>query len=167
MNIRHININNTDFEVLLIMCSNCIIENSTFKDNDAEFSLVNSKNNIIRYNNLSKNFHGLLFDYGSENNLVYNNNFISNNNCGIIIEYFSNNNLITKNNFIGKKNTNAFIIKSFRNKWDENYWNDWIGITKSITWFPKIILGRFKEDSRLPTLINLDWNPANKPYEIT
>ena len=167
MKLKNVKINNTDFEVLLIMCSNCIIENSSFSDNDSEFSLVNSKNNIIRYNNMSKNFHGLLFDYGSENNLVYNNQFIINNNCGIIIEYFSNNNFIIRNNFIGKNNSvNAFIIKSFRNKWNENYWNDWIGIKKSINWLPKIICGRFIENSKLMLPFNFDWHPANEPYEI-
>ena len=56
MKLRNIKINNTDFEVLMIMCSSCIIENSSFGDNDGEFSLVNSKNNIIRNNKMSNNF---------------------------------------------------------------------------------------------------------------
>jgi hypothetical protein len=87
--------------------------------------------------------------------------------CGAILEYYSNNNVFTKNNFISNyKNMgfNAFLFKSFRNKWSNNYWDDWIGINSSLNYLPKIIYGTLFENSRHKLLLNFDWNPAQKIF---
>ena len=151
----------------MVFCSNCLIENSTFKNNDGVLSLLDSDNNVLRFNNISNNFHGILLDYYSKKNEILYNNIIQNQYRGIICEYFSNRNLIKQNNLIDNKGGNAFLIKSFGNKWRNNYWDNWIGLDyKFLRFFPVMIIGRFFEKNPLPSLFNFDWHPAEEPYEI-
>jgi parallel beta-helix repeat protein len=158
LTLKNITVNHADFEVFLVFCSHCLIENSTFAFHDGAFSLLNSDYNIIRYNKMSHSFHGLLLDYGSTNNRIYGNHLTNNRYCGLMIEYFSNDNVITWNNFKeNKKYANAFFYKSFRNRWERNYWDDWIGIG------PKVIPGMILNSLRW---WNFDWHAAGTPHDV-
>ncbi len=59
------------------------------------------------------------------------------------------------------------MIQAFRNKWHNNYWDDWIGIDHKIIalLFPKIIFGILIDKTNIP-LINFDWHPAKQSYNI-
>lgn len=64
---------------------------------------------------------------------------------------------IQQNNFLGNAQDAAFML-SFLNKWNQNYWNQ-----PSI--LPKIIPGRLGMRGQIP-VINVDWHPAQEPYDI-
>ena len=167
MKVRNATFINSDFMAILVFCSNCLIENSIFRNNDGELSLLASNNNTIQFNNISNNFHGILLDYYSENNKIHNNSISNNLYCGVICEYFSNNNLIKNNNFIKNNVTNAFFIQSYRNKWVSNYWDNWIGLKyKNLNFLPKLIFGKHFEHLGINMLLQFDWNPAEEPYKI-
>ena len=162
--IRNTSFINTDFMVILVDCSNCLIENSYFSENDGELSLLGCNDNVIRNNTISNNFHGLLLDYKSTGNLVINNHFSNNLFCGVICEYFSNKNYIYNNDFVNNFK-NAYLIQSFRNKWLNNYWDNWIGFEYTIfSFLPKLIVGRINNEHNKIPLINFDLNPVNTPY---
>ena len=164
LSIRNVSINNADFMVLLVFCSFCTIENSNFIENDGVFTLLSSNNNYISNNTFTNRFHGLLLDYYSKNNNIIYNNFLENSYCGLICEYYSNNNIIYSNNFIENDFHNAFLIQSFSNKWDNNYWNDWIGLNNNfLSLFPKIIWGRILENFYYSLPLNFDFNPSKNP----
>ena len=75
-------------------------------------------------------------------------------------------NIIEKNNFQFNEIQAEFYsrglrINSFKiNKWDQNYWDDWIGFG------PKIIFGELYPPWRVYGHIwtSFDWNPAKEPY---
>ena len=74
--------------------------------------------------------------------------------------YNSLKNTIEKNNFIRNKK-NAVFEFSLRNKWNNNYWDDWIGFRYNqpiFQKFPKVIVG-------FPWF-QFDWHPAQEPYDI-
>jgi len=165
MKIQNVTISNADFMILMVSCSNCTIENSYIHTNDGTLTLLNSNNNNIRYNYIINNFHGILLDYNSCNNMIYKNNVSNNLFCGIICEFYSDNNLIQFNSFQNNKR-NGYIIKSFHNKWQENYWDNWVGIRyESLDFLPKMILCSINNKLILP--INFDWNPVKEPYIVT
>lgn len=167
MRVRNATFSNTDFMMVMVFCSNCLIENSTFKNNDGELSLLDSNNNVLQFNNMSDNFHGILLDYYSSNNKILYNHISRNLYCGVICEYFSNKNLIKHNNFIENNAGNAFLIQSYKNKWKNNYWDNWVGVKyKFIKFLPKIITGKHFEHFSFTLLLNFDWHPAKEPYEI-
>jgi len=67
---------------------------------------------------------------------------------------------IRENTFL-ENQRQAFFISSFFNKWQQNYWNQ-------PHFFPKIILGQIGGmliQRKIP-LINVDWRPAQQPYDI-
>jgi parallel beta-helix repeat protein len=167
ISVKNATFSNTDFMILMVFCSNCLIENSTFKNNDGELCLLDSDNNILKYNKMSYNFHGILLDYYSCSNKIFYNHISNNIYCGIMCEFFSNKNLIKYNNLIENNGSNAFFIKSFRNKWRSNYWDDWVGLEyKLLRFFPKSIFGRLFEKISILSFLNFDRNPAQEPYEI-
>ena len=69
--IKNATFSNTDFMIQMVFCSNCLIENSTFKNNDGELSLLDSDNNILKFNKMSHNYHGILLDYYSSSNKIF------------------------------------------------------------------------------------------------
>ena len=167
MRIRNMSLSHADFMVMLVLCSECVIEYSTFTGCDGACSLLASDENIIRNNYLSQNFHGLLLDYYSSDNQISQNQVIDNEFCGVICEYFSNHNDIFQNTFINNGFRNGFFIKAFRNTWDNNYWSDWIGVERPVFRFvPKVIGGQLFERVYLPSWVNVDWHPVSDPYEL-
>ena len=116
-----------------------------------------------------------LFSRGSSNNMITYNEF-SRNEMGINLSYYTffvpegnENNMISKNNFLDNKNhantvvTTPLIITFVnRNKWRQNYWD-------KPRILPYIIKGSrsigFFTNFFIPW-INIDWHPASEPYDI-
>jgi hypothetical protein len=74
----------------------------------------------------------------------------------------ANTTTIKFNNFIDN-NMSAFFENSSFNRWKHNYWDDHQGI------WPKCIKGLMRIPWNKTIVIhwmNLDWFPAQKPYEI-
>jgi len=149
----------------IIMCNN-ITSNSR-----GGICLDGSSNNIITDNKInSNNKEGLLLDESSNNNITGNN--IQNNHIWGMIVSYSVNNIIEKNNFIGHiRHVN--IGFSNRNTWNENYWDNWIGIKIKLPIFqkfPKIIFGFWLYPIPFPPIpvfsFAFDRNPAQEPYDI-
>ena len=167
MIISNASITNTDFGIILAFCRFCTIEKSNLSSNDEMIWLIRSDYNIIEFNNISNNFHGICIDYGSKNNIIRNNHISKNQWCGIILEYFSSNNIIENNNLLKNNVKNGYFIQSFRNKWSGNYWDDWIGLNNGILGrLPKIIWGQPLERVVHSFWFNFDLHPAQKPFDI-
>ena len=146
---------------------------------------IDSNNNTITGNNISNNYNGIgAFWYTLTRNNTITGNFISNMHCGLciygIINYTINSNTICSNNYSGidiwhgwnisiQKNNfikNKRHVKIWggydKNILDLNYWDNWIGVRIKLPIFqkfPKIIYG-------LNPFFNIDWHPAEEPYDI-
>ena len=158
------NLTHSDNGLLMAYSSSCLIEHSNISNSDGIWIFC-SNQNIFQFNNLSNNFHGITLDYYSNGNLITNNIILNNQMAGVMIEYHSINNHITKNNLIN--NTyGGYFTQAFINKWDQNYYSDWIGLKyNKMTCLPKIILGRSLD--LYPTIsicFKIDWHPAETPY---
>jgi parallel beta-helix repeat protein len=117
-----------------------------------------STGNTIEANIISDNFGGIKLS-GSGEALVTGNAIVNNEMEGILLE-LSNNNIITANNFIENKRQVKFKLSS-RNSWEENYWDNWIGLKLEAPLFkkfPKVIVGFIG--------INFDMSPMLEPYQI-
>jgi parallel beta-helix repeat protein len=147
---------------MLNSSSNIILKN-LMTDNFREGILLRSSNdNNISENIIVNNTYGV--DVGDSTNNKINWNEISYNTYGIEIS-FSLKNRIMKNNF--RKNIvfnayNVFTIKPFwRNIWDANFWN------RSKV-FPQFIFGYIETaKGMIIPWANVDWHPAQKPYNIS
>jgi parallel beta-helix repeat protein len=112
--------------------------------------------NDITINNISNNRVGIKISRGGKN-ILTDNNILDNKVDGVYLT-LSNENIIEMNNFIGNRK-NARVIISFRNSWDANYWDDWIGLKIPLfSSFPKVIKALF--------LRSFDMNPQDVPYNI-
>jgi parallel beta-helix repeat protein len=133
---------------------------------DCGIYLSNSDCNNISNNSLTGNESVAVQSYFSMKNSIRYNSF-SNNFMGILLQ-FSDENIIEKNNFQSNEIQVEFAciglrINSFQiNKWNLNYWDDWIGFG------PKIIIGELYPPWRAYGHIwaNFDWNPIKEPYDI-
>ena len=162
--IHNVTITHSDFSLMLINCVNCIIENSNISHNDGALTLLQSNNNIIRNNTIIQDFHGILLDYNSCGNEIIDNKILNNSFCGIVCECYSNQNQIIRNTFMNNKNKNAFVIFSNKNHWENNYWDNWIGVKYGfLSFLPKVIYGRFK-DINFILPFNFDLNPSIEPF---
>ncbi len=119
--------------------------------------VITTTNEIIG-NNITGNNAGMKVTSGGKN-IINSNNFKESSMEGLYL-VGSNENIIEMNNFIDNRKNARFIV-SFRNTWDSNYWDDWIGIKFDIPlfkMFPKTIRGI--------TLRSYDMNPQEEPYTI-
>jgi hypothetical protein len=93
----------------------------------------------------------------SNNNNIYRNIFQENlDNGGIDFRnYQSRSNTIRQNNFISTEPVSYAL--PFRNKWVNNYYDNWIGFG------PKLIRGKL---NGLWSWFNIDWFPSRKPHDI-
>jgi len=132
-------------------------------------SLYLSNNNEITQNKIENyEWFGICIET-SKNNLVYRNNILYNGLYGVYLCSLSRKNTIRQNNFIENgfcddflpiiPTENAFFIKCFLNKWDENYWDDW---TYKI---PRPIKGRSGLFGLIP-VFDFDFHPVKEPYDI-
>jgi len=136
------------------------ITDNVLSENDLEGLLIEglSIGNTIERNMITNNFGGIKLS-SSGQNIITENSIEDNSMEGILLET-SNSNIITKNNFIGNNRQARYLLSS-RNSWEENYWDNWVGVTFEapiFQSFPKIIKGIF--------LFNVDMSPALEPYEI-
>ena len=132
------------------------ISNNQIFNNYCGVYLVSCYGDNISENNISNNDFGIRVAHSS-NNSIFKNNINSNNKYGIFLHEKSNNNKILCNNFINNTKNAYFILFSYGNNWDQNYW----GIF-DINVYP--ILGCF--GLIFPIFVNFDWNPVQKPYDI-
>ncbi len=116
--------------------------------------------NYIHHNYLSNiSLYGFIITRAQGNILA--NNTIWGSNEGIHLT-MANMTTIKFNNFIDN-NISAFFENSSFNRWKQNYWDDYHGI------MPKCIKGLMRipwNKTIVIHWINLDWRPAQKPYEI-
>jgi len=114
--------------------------------------------NEITGNNITGNNAGIKISSGSKN-IITSNNINDNNIEGILLSG-SNQNIVQMNNFMDNRKNAGFVF-SFRNTWESNYWDDWLGVRLAAPLFkifPKVIRGI--------VMRNYDPNPQEEPYEI-
>ncbi len=121
--------------------------------------LSNSTHNEISSNKIYGRIGGVEIAYYSNYNRITLNNISASFMESIFIDW-SNFNEIHQNNLL-KKTKNAGFSHSFRNNWSDNFWN------KPRT-IPQLIIGNiyFANLNRYFPWINLDWHPAQEPYDI-
>jgi parallel beta-helix repeat protein len=134
-----------------------ILEQNRIMNNQYGINCVNVSDNIF-YNNIvefNSRFGFALSN--SSNNSVFENE-ISNNLFGIILRS-STDNAINYNNLFENR-VKAFFIDGC-NSWDCNYWN-------RPRILPKVIFGvKMVSDSYFIPCMNVDWHPAQDPFEIS
>ena len=119
--------------------------------------MLNSHNNTIINNSISKNTHGMSLNNAKRNNITF--NIFSQNEIALNL-FYSNNNTIAKNNFVENKKRNAQFRGTIyhKNQWSSNYWN-------RFRLLPKPIFGRIGKIG-LILWINYDKTPVREPYTI-
>ena len=156
-----------DWPFFAITCrfgGNHIITNNTCIDYNKEsnrrgLQLEHRTDNCIIEDNEFNGYNiGVMCTLSSKNNLFSHNTFINNDN-GIMIGIFSAYNKIINNNFINNNN-DASVFLAFNNKWDSNYWDDWIGLK-----IPGLSFLPYFHYDFLCSFI--DWHPASEPYNYT
>ncbi|MBE3121537.1 MAG: right-handed parallel beta-helix repeat-containing protein [Thermoplasmata archaeon] len=149
-------IQNTYQAILLIFSSYANITNNTLIGNAWGIHIWDSSNNtIILRNTIQRNWYGIELETNST--IVSQNTIKDNVGYGLLL-LGGFNTKIDRNNFINNK-IQAFFYGRFNTIWNENYWN-------RTRFFPKIIFGKLNEDSIFYNVINIDWHPAKKPYDI-
>jgi len=144
---------------------NTIIKNNIFYCKYGIIVYWGSNKNILNSNTISSNRYGLNIEV-SKKNIVTENN-ITNNSYGCSL-YLSRYNIFKNNNFIGNTR-HVYFGTSWLNKWNGNYWDNWIGLKINLPIFqkfPKIIIGWRGFNNFIPFYFNFDWNPAQEPYDI-
>lgn len=119
-----------------------------------------ANDNYIHHNYLSNiSLYGFIITRAQGNIIA--NNTIWGSNEGIHLT-MANKTTIKFNNFIDN-NVSAYFENSSFNRWKQNYWDDHHGI------WPKCIKGFMRIPWNKTIMIvwmNIDWFPAQKPYEI-
>ena len=162
------NISNSYYGINLIILSNYNIIRNNIIQNSCEgirFDTVcmSMYNNILNNSILNSSDVSIGFFQGQEN-------LIENNNLESIVFFACIKNLIQENNFIGNVR-HVYSYYSFLNKWDANYWDDWIGLKSNlpiVQKLPKVIICYILlplYEHNIP-FFNFDWHPAKEPYDI-
>ena len=180
--------------ISIIYSKNNVIRKNTFKDNIQGIALTGSENNNITENIFEGNRIGV-YASGSNYNTIHRNtikkcgngifltdslntktsskknvikrNLLTLNRIGIFTTGAADN-TITENNFILNIKNAKFMIENFThltNKYSKNYWNRPRIMPKVIFGFKLMQIPFIPKIFRIP-LINIDWHPAIKPYEI-
>jgi parallel beta-helix repeat protein len=163
-----------------------IITNNLFKNNYYGIYITylghftNISNNVFRNNDNGIGcrgnnaiLHGNLIDGCTYNGIwisgdycIVSKNTISNQKTTALIRTFAgvniygSNNQIINNNFINNKRNAICETFPWVNKWDGNYWDNWIGFKyPQLDFIPYI--------HRFMFWFVIDWNPAKEPYDIS
>jgi parallel beta-helix repeat protein len=119
--------------------------------------------NEVYDNILSNNRWGIGWYNHSEENHVYGNSIEANEQYGIFLYGESEDNLFEYNTFVDNGEKDAFFYLrniGLNNQWKHNYWS-------KAKVLPKVILGRIMLDAETSIpWINIDWTPAQEPYNI-
>jgi len=167
--------------------NNIILGNNITTNSDCGISIFGLSNyNIIKDNLINSNDIGIYFEAGCNFNVISGNTILNNSESSIILvsgkqNVFEGNNIeifgllsspkntIIKNNFIGNVR-HVYSYTSFFNKWDANYWDDWIGLKSNlpiIQKLPKVIVC-YLLYWRIHNIayFSFDRHPAKEPYNI-
>ena len=162
--VNNLELSKVDFGIQLYECRNCYVKSNVLSSNAMGVFLVNSTSNTISGNIIINNWIGLLFTFGGHNNIT--GNHFENDMLNVVLQS-SNNNLFSENNFIFnhtillyRVRKNIFSIDS-DNKWEGNYWNR-ARLLPVLIWGTKIIKIIYRN---IPWL-DIDWHPAQEPYDI-
>lgn len=142
---------------------NYIHDNNIIKSEWYGIYIFNATANIIENNTLIDNDIGIWL-CKSYDNIICSNNITFSRWVGIWLWPFSKNNYINCNNFIENKINSLNSDIKYRNKWDRNYWDDYIGLkfknfidlNKDGIGFIPYRVTRFEKDR----------HPLIKPYNI-
>ncbi|MEA2033208.1 MAG: NosD domain-containing protein [Euryarchaeota archaeon] len=115
-------------QVILVNCSNVIVENQKLNDATVGIQVAFSSYITIKNNNCSSNSGDGIYLDGSNNTLITNNN-CSNNLNGILLFWDSNDNVITNNNCSNNKNGIYVFWDSDNSITNNNCSNNWAGIS--------------------------------------
>jgi parallel beta-helix repeat protein len=140
--------------IRLLGARNTLSANSITSNNNGIF-ILRQKYNTITGNYITSNeWSGI--ELNCSNNNTISGNSISKNKHGI---YFatSTNNTVLKNNF--QRNARHALFDNSSNTWDGNYWG-------RLRLLPKLIFGTIERNSKGILWCNIDWHPAQKPYDI-
>jgi peptidyl-prolyl cis-trans isomerase B (cyclophilin B) len=141
--------------------SNNYFVRNIIKNNKYGINSFDGNNNTIMYNFLNNNKNDSLL-INSPYNVIYRNH-IEDNAGGIFLKINATNNEIKQNNFINNTIYNANFYKAKFNDWNQNYWDDWIGLKYTFLKFlPKLII----TNSGIIPIINFDWYPVQEKYII-
>lgn len=151
----------------------CVSDCNNISKNIISYSPLNirlysSHENIISNNLISNGFHRNVQTHFGNNNIICSNTIANSTYCGLQIE--SRGNKVFQNNFINNTEHASFtlFLRGFNyNKWDSNYWDNWIGLDYPLlSKFPKIIKGALTRSKTSFPVFAFDWHPAQQPYEI-
>jgi len=151
------------FSVFLYYSHSNDINKNVITENTLGICLLESSRNDIQGNTLENNEYAISLVLFSEQNKIIGNTIKSNSIRGLSLDGYCDENIIHKNNFI-KNDRHAYFSNSFQNSWDENYWDNWIGLKINLSIFqkfPKVIVGQ-----TMITWINFDRHPAKEPYDV-
>jgi parallel beta-helix repeat protein len=153
-------IKSCEYGILITSSESLSISNNTILDCSSGIVNVITGNVTIIQNKIEgKNEgSGIEFQAAMFKNYVIQNS-ISNNSIGINL-LFTLFTVVQENNLLENQQS-AFFTSSLFTKWQQNYWN-------RSRLLPKIIPGQFGSmviHKWIP-LINFDWKPAQKPYDI-
>jgi parallel beta-helix repeat protein len=147
--------NNTSDGIRLFGNRNIISANTITHNDNGIFVLRRDYNTIIGNTITWNNWSGIYLNCSSSTTIL--GNSISKNGQGI---YFvsSTNNTVLKNNFL--RNKRNALFENCTNIWNENYWG-------RLRIFPKLVFGtRNTQNTWSVPLFDIDWHPAQEPYEM-
>jgi len=146
------NISNNKEGIHICDCNNCIVyRNHIHNNTDEGIVILDSTLNLIKSNDIRNSETGILYDFQ------------------IFSAGLSYLNRVVKNNFINNFDNVIFNYYRFRlpNQWSRNYWDDWEGIGPKIIYGFIFIPDPHGYDGEYKNIVNFDWRPARKPYDIT
>lgn len=155
--------------ILTVGYSSCIKEN-IISNCDYGIWLLSSTGNIISQNNISNNEEGIHVSSGILNIISYN-DIVSNNVTGIQLWAGFKNEILNNNICWNKRNAQNLYCK--RARWYANYWGDTMISLKILLGKGRIFLGTRMNEHGHPEevyfyypKIDIDWKPAQEPYDI-
>jgi parallel beta-helix repeat protein len=129
---------------------------NTLSMNTNGILVLHHNDNIITGNQIAWNTWSGVYLNCSNDNTITGNNFSKNRQGVCLIS--STNNTVLSNNFL--RNKRQALFENCTNTWDQNYWG-------RPRFLPKLLVGiqRIQNTWSLP-LINIDWHPAQAPFEV-
>ena len=172
-----------DNDVILVSATSVNISGFTINESHRGVFFYKASDSIFFNNIVKENWIGIKLSH-STNITITKNNITENVAFGILLTRFSNKNKIIENNFIDTipiLHVHAYFRNSWLNKWEGNYWDNWIGLKReALRFIPKRIPGKIFDmwpdlnppifedvlHPRLTLRANYDWTPAIEPNEI-
>jgi len=155
--------------IVTIYYSSCIKEN-IISNCKHGIRLQGSDGNIISKNKISNNEVGIEIDNGILN-IVTNNDITFNSITGILLQAGFKNEILNNNICWNKRNAQNLYCK--RARWNGNYWGETMISLKILFGKGRIFLGSRMNSHGHPEevyfyypKINIDWHPAQEPYDI-